>query len=241
MTVVLRFWIAAIACFTLLVTSACSLSSEPEIQGIWEAEDVHLASLAIQVGPRLEISENHVVIPELNVKLQLATIEREAPNTVKLRFVSNGLIPLPGWTLYFESSDRIRMDIPLVGSVYYRRAKDSAIVHRSSSPILGASRSSNQDKGQTAAKSEPAIPKSPPISTDTAPAPTPHLPLTGSQEPVLDIVFAALQREDADGALRVLGDALQTGAISWLAVERDPRLLPLRQDVRYQALMGRYR
>jgi hypothetical protein len=123
MKVVFRLWTAAIAFFALLVTSACSLSSEPEIRGTWEAEDVNLASLAIQVGPRLEISQTHMLMPELHVKLPISAIELEAPDRVKLRFVSNGLIPLAGWTLYFESPDRIRMEVPLVGPIYYRRVK----------------------------------------------------------------------------------------------------------------------
>lgn len=56
----------------------------------------------------------------------------------------------------------------------------------------------------------------------------------------LALVAEAAQRNDLDVALRELDTALSNKKVTAGQVAKDPRLAPLRSDIRYQALMARY-
>lgn len=264
----LRGLLTAFAFTATLAGVGCSNGdSGPPITGNWEAEDLRIDSLMVPIGPRLEISQTEVVIPALETRLPIVAIERPSRDEVTLRF------PLLGWTVYFDSADRIHMDVPLMGRVYYRRVDQGG--GASPSPALSGTPSLSRNLPQALDTSSGASEvlkdlvgsKSPPTHTssaakadlvaelelvpasmargefDTAEASISAARVAGTSdsEIALERVCLALLRGDPDTALRSLSEALQSGLLKWSAVEREPRLAPLAQDVRFQALLARHR
>jgi hypothetical protein len=69
----LRLRAAGVALIVFLTASGCSYL-EPDITGTWDVEDTTVASLAVQIGPRLEISQKEIVMPDLNISRTYADL-----------------------------------------------------------------------------------------------------------------------------------------------------------------------
>jgi hypothetical protein len=225
-TFTMKAYLYTVAITMLVTATGCSKFSVPEVIGNWEAEDVRAHSLTLSIGPRLEISATEVYMPGLEVRLPIRAIERENRNEVTLRF------PLVGWTVYFDSSDRMYMDVPFTGRLYYRRVTE----------VYTTAVASQAPSTAPAGVKAEALASAPSRAPAVVPAPsTAVVPAAAGSPQALEQASAFALQGDADGALRLLSGALQADTLTWAQIEGESRLTSLRQDVRYQALMGRYR
>jgi hypothetical protein len=105
---------------TLLVAFAsglvsCSNGDGSKILGHWRAERIKLMSLHIPIGPEFIITKHDLFALEANMHIPVASIVEDGNEFV---------LSLPagfGLSFFFEGHDRMYVDVPLIGKMYYRR------------------------------------------------------------------------------------------------------------------------
>jgi hypothetical protein len=154
-------------------------------------------------------------------------------------------------TFHFARTDRMYIDLPLLGPIYYQRK------------ALGPATTPTATATQTAATTLVVIPPAPVIAAVTAAraasetpatpvavipadspvivasAATPALVSNAQQSFSRAVILA--ENNEADAALRQLDDALHEGFRDWAQLDANQALQTLRTDPRYGALMARWR
>ena len=208
------------------VLAACSKPA-PSIVGRWKSEGLRIDSLVVPLGPELLISERELFMPGMETRVPLAAIELGTNEATLKTWVG------VGWTFYFESADRIYADVPFAGRLYYRRAVD--VPQPVPAPVP-----------PSAAQTEPiAAARARMFAGDVTGAQVllDRAEASAGRTPELLLERAALAnlRSERDEALRLLDAALRRGLGPLRRIEDDARLASLRSDVRYGALLARYR
>lgn len=245
----LRLLVAAVLVPPALL-AACSRQSDVSLIGHWHAERVSLYSAKLPVGPDLVVKEDRISNPSTGIDLPIKNIERKGDEaTVDFKY---GL----GVTFYFDDPDRLHINVPLIGNVYYRRVNDavptSAIQAASApSPVTEAAQSASPASRVIA----PVVARHP---VNAAPAVVPatmHAPAEHSSsanpfspdQPVQGADFdyqkalAAARSGQQDQVFDYLSAAFRAGFRDFGRLDSAPELADLRSDVRYRALVGRYR
>jgi hypothetical protein len=192
---------------------ACTNEPKPSLLGAWEAEEVRIQSLVMPAGPDFEVTASEVRLAAGTVSMPLQTMEATG-REVTLRFPM-GL----GWTFHFEGPDRLFMDVPFAGKVYYRRKAASLVATQ-------------------------VVPAQPAPAPPSARPPAATAAVATATVPGADRLLeqaALLVQSDSEAALRLLDASLREGLRPAQRIEDDARFDALRQDVRYHALMARYR
>lgn len=205
---------------------ACSPADDGRrILGRWEAESFKLSmGLGLPIGPTLDISPDQVRVPGTDIQVPIQKFRSEGQDTTLFFPVGVDL------TFRFESPDRMFTDLPVVGPVYYRRVS-SAVLSASSAPAPKA----ELPNMQAGAVSTASVPRS-----AASQVPATSVPVLSEEDEFRQVVRFA-QAGDDDAALRALAVALASGWVNWFELDRESSLDRLKSDVRYQALMARWR
>ncbi len=247
----LRLIAAAVLAPTVLL-AACSRQSDASLIGHWQAERVSFYSAKLPVGPDIVVKEDRISNSSTGIDLPIKNIERKGDEaTVDFEY---GL----GVTFYFDGPDRLHISVPLIGKVYYRRVKDAvptstiqAASARSHVPVTEVGQSalpaSNVDvpvAGQRPVSATPAValvPMHAPSEHGFVANPlSPDQPGQGVNSDYQKALVAARAGE-RDQALDYLNAAFREGFRDFRLLDASGELAYLRSDVRYRALVDRYR
>jgi hypothetical protein len=257
------FAFAAGIALSALTLAGCSKSEGPTIIGHWRAERVQLLSAHLPIGPDFVVGEHELVSPDAEVRIPIAGIEAKR-NEAIVDF-AYGL----GLSFYFDGPDRMYVEVPLAGKLYYRRVNDAensvsasqptAPVHAITSPPPIPTATDRVDATVTKQSVEPAVSSSVEPAyklaltqgersinlgqLDTAEALLAKASEVPAAHPAVDYDLAVLKirQSDPDSAIRHLGDAFAKGFRGFDVIDRDRTFDPLKTDVRFTALVSRYR
>ncbi|MEX3967394.1 hypothetical protein AB4Y42_35110 [Paraburkholderia sp. EG286B] len=257
--------LAAIAAMVPLALAAgCSRSDDASVLGHWRAERMQVYSVKLPLGPDVVISKDSITSPGVDAKIPLDGIERKGDEAVL--DTSYGM----GISLYFASPDRVYLNVPIIGKVYYRRVDDSpvgttdvatataqhavqAVVPAGPSVITPAARPAEVRQVSAAApvasndtaqglmqQAEAALragegAQAEKLLSEAQTSPSAH-PLVD-----YDLAVLAAERSDSDSAIDHLNQAFKHGYRQFATLDATPEFEALRRDVRYQALVARYR
>lgn len=288
---VLWFKVASLVLATLL--SGCMDDNSATIQGHWKAERLKVQSLSVPIGPELVVGDKDVYVRELDVRFPI------------LSFSSHGeevLVEFPlglGISFYLENPNRMYVDVPLAGKIFYRRVETSGtsvpvkinVSSAVAAPLMGESSSIQSLSSESSARglvqspnSDAVTPiasiktesRSEAVAQDANGGAADKLVASGSDSLALvreaahrmdggrlseaevlliqakhldsgnsmvDYHFAVLKARQAedDLAIRHLHEAFKNGFRAIPLLEANPALDGLKSDVRYKALLARYR
>lgn len=231
----MKFWhvVFTVVCGLLLV--ACSRPDKSSIVGHWRAERETFFSVHLPVGPDIVINDRSISVPGTGASIPLSSIGQRGDEII---------LEMPygvGVSFYFDGPDRIYFNAPMFGKVYYQRVKDDATVR-------AMARSNTNAKPVTPVSASPA---SQVLAVSSAsvglPRPAGHLsPLAPGEAAAhpsadFDLAVLAARQGNRDLAIDRLNEAFKQGFRSIDRIESSPDFVALRSDVRYQALLARYR
>ncbi|WP_331596748.1 hypothetical protein [Paraburkholderia sp.] len=240
----------AAALVAMLAAAACSKTEDPSILGHWRAERVQVASVQLPIGPDIVIDEHAISSPDAEASLPVKDIERKGDEVV---------LDLPygvGLSFYIDGPDRMYIKVPFAGRVYYRRVVDAAQVQRQTAAA--------SDALAPLRVAQPVLPAPvPPVvqtadyqalmqqaqaaMRDGATAQAETLLMQAGRyppaHPEVDYDQAVLTARCArpDLAIEHLNDAFKRGFRQFARLDSTRDFDALKTDVRYQALVARYR
>ncbi|VVD31866.1 conserved exported protein of unknown function [Paraburkholderia dioscoreae] len=236
-----------LALSTLAFAAACSKSGPPTIIGHWRAERVQVFSAQLPVGPEIVVSEKEISSPGTDVDMSVHGFEAKSGQvTIDLAY---GV----GLTFYFDGPDRVFLKVPLVGKVYYRRVVDNAALASAASsvpivaqpqsvsqaaPVAGAQSGGNHS-GPTAVGEQTAL-ATQSVRGGSQPASEPA-EADGQSAAEYQLASAAAKQGQSDAAIDHLNSAFKAGFRDVARLDSSPEFGSLANDVRYQALVARYR
>ncbi|WP_460900802.1 hypothetical protein [Paraburkholderia jirisanensis] len=218
----------------LLSLGACSKPVEPGVLGHWRAERVTVFSAKLPVGPDLVIGEHRITSPGMDAELPVSGIERKGDETtIDLQY---GV----GLTFYFDGPDRMYLNVPVLGKVYYRRVADAP-----DAPGTQAAASHGQAAQMQPVQAAPQVQQVqavPPPPAATAGPIVPPAPARATPAGYGDYQMALLaaQHGSTGDALQFLSDAFKSGFRDFAQLAAAPQFASLRADVRYKALVAHY-
>lgn len=219
------------------VLLACGKSDGNRILGHWRAERFVAQGISMPMGPEFEITPHAVRSPDGEIEIPVSAITAKGDQVTLEGPLSIGL------SFHFEEADRISLDLPFVGKLYYRRV---------SNPSQTAARSSNNGTAPTSTKApktangaNSGMPQHKPV-TAAVPAEARSSQIgkhAASVDPMDDYqrACASMREGDADSAVRHLHAGFQHGFRRFDLLEASVELAPLKADPRYVALLARYR
>lgn len=232
---------------TLAFAAACSKFASPSILGHWRAERVQVFSAQIPVGPEIVVSETEIASPGTDISMPVHGFEAKSGQiTVDLDY---GI----GVTFYFDGPDRIFLKVPIVGKVYYRRVADDAALASAASSVSVAARplSASQAAPAAAVRATGNHPGASVVGEYTAlatqrvrggaqPASEPGEP-DGQSASEYQMASTAAKQGQSDAAIEHLNNAFKAGFRDVARLDSAPEFGLLGNDIRYQALVARYR
>ncbi|KDB06535.1 hypothetical protein LIG30_4090 [Burkholderia sp. lig30] len=238
----------------LVLAGGCSKQPGPSILGHWQAERMSVYSAKLPIGPDIVVSRDAMSLTDSGASLSISKIEAGGDEaTVDF---AHGI----GVTFHFDGADRMYVQVPLIGRVYYRRVPQEGVV--AASGQAGASQGTAADGGVrrvSASADRPAVPvatsgdeKAPPQSGGptvrpvagalTAAAGNRRAGNASSPLPAdYEQASIAARAGDADATIGHLNDAFKAGFRQFDQLDAAPEFASLKSDVRYQALIARYR
>lgn len=239
-----------------LLASACSRSDPPSVLGHWRAERVSVYSVQLPVGPEIVISKTAIVSPETGASIPVQNIERKGEAAT---------IDMPlgiGLKFYFDGPDRMYLQVPLIGKVYYRRVADPAAaadgaqekkpadlskpsgsVQRIAAAVreplpVPADQSAQPGDGSTEAFGNEST-SSPQRAVEASSTGGESKSDAGSAE--YRLALTAANAGYVEAALDHLRKSFGSGFKAFDKLDQAPEMDKLRNDVRYQALVAHYR
>lgn len=232
----------------VLLATGCSRTDSSSILGHWRAERLQVASLQLPIGPDIVIKANEISSPDADTSIPVKAIEHKGDETVL--DLAYGL----GLSFYFDGPDRMYVKVPILGRVYYRRVVDSAPVRPqaavSSEPVASALGgrpvtaalpvSQPADSWTLIKQAEQAMRDGPTNQAETLLTQAEQDP---AAHPVVDYDLAviAARRDQTDLAIEHLSLAFKGGFRQFDLLDSTQDFEALKSDVRYQALVARYR
>ena len=164
-----------VAFLSVALLQACSEQAKPTIVGHWRAENFRVQGLGLPLGPELKISDKELAVIGTDLRVPVQRIEVRG-SEVTLSFPLNLSL-----SFHFESADRIYVDLPLVGPIYYSKVS-TVVAARPAGPPPAPSHqvASPPTTPMIAAQSALA-----PVDT-TADSPARRLTTTPANEPLGD-------------------------------------------------------
>lgn len=244
--------LAATVLMPAALLAACSRRSDVSLIGHWQAERVSIYSATLPVGPDIVVKEDRISSPSTGIDLPIKNIEHKGGEaTVDFDY---GV----GVTFYFDGPDRLHITVPLIGKVYYRRVSDTvptSVVQHANAPSSVPTTEAVQSAPQASNVAAPVVVQHPTNATPAVvPAamrgPSEHGSAAKSFSPEVAakgtdsdyqkaLVAARAGRQDQ--ALDYLNAALRGGFRDFRRLDAAPELAELKADVRYRALVDRYR
>jgi len=245
-----------------LTLVGCSKSDGPGIVGHWRAERLQVLSAHLPIGPDFVVSEHELASPDAEVRIPIAAIETKRNEAIVDFAYGVGL------SFYFDGPDRMYVQVPLAGKLYYRRVKDGT----EGGAVAQTAVASPGAVAPPATKPAPALntasgghPVSAGVSTKSEPAYKAAIQqgelsmrqgqlasaeaflMQASAEPAAhptvdyDLALLKIRQADPDAAIRHMGDAFAKGFRGFDVIDRDQSFDAIKSDVRFTALMSRYR
>jgi hypothetical protein len=246
--------LAATVLAPMALLAACSRQSDVSLIGHWQAERMSVYSARLPVGPDIVVKEDQISNPSTGINLPIKDIERKGGEaTVDFEY---GL----GVTFYFDGPDRLHINVPLIGKVYYRRVNDTAptsVIQAASAPSPVPVLTTEVAKSAPPA-SDVTVPvvvqqpvnAAPEVVPATAQGPVEHGSAANPFSPDQPVraadsdyqkALAAARSRQQDQALDYLNAAFRGGFRDFGRLDAAAELADLRSDVRYRALVARYR
>ncbi|MEM5340578.1 TPR end-of-group domain-containing protein [Paraburkholderia azotifigens] len=238
--------LAASSAFALVLISACSKSADPSILGHWRVEHIDVYSLQLPVGPDIVVSATEIVTPDTGTSVRVTGIEVKGDTaTVDMPY---GV----GLKFFFDGPDRVYLKAPLVGRVYYRRVVEPARASQpETSSTIVAARVEQQGITPAAKRVSVGVTPTPTQiglkasgSAGPTTAPVVGAPSQSTGKPGVkqyDRALLAARQGQVDDAIDYLDSALRSGFREFAVLDSAPEMAELRKDVRFQALVARYR
>ncbi|WP_143266388.1 TPR end-of-group domain-containing protein [Paraburkholderia caledonica] len=192
------------------------------------------------------MSASEIVTPDTGASVRVTGVEvKGGTATVDMPY---GV----GLKFFFDGPDRMYLKAPLVGRVYYRRVAEPARASQLATSSTVVEATEEQQATAPAGKR---------ISVGVTPTPTQiGLKASGSAGPTTAFVVGtpgqstgepgatqydravlAATQGQIDDAIDNLDSALKAGFREFAVLDSAPEMAELRKDVRYQALVARYR
>ncbi|QEZ44883.1 hypothetical protein [Cupriavidus oxalaticus] len=102
------------------VLLACGKSDGNRILGHWRAERFASQGISVPMGPEFEITPHAVRSPDGEIEIPISAITAKGDQVTLEGPLSIGL------SFHFEEADRISLDLPFVGKLYYRRVSNAS-------------------------------------------------------------------------------------------------------------------
>ncbi|WP_296658756.1 hypothetical protein [Paraburkholderia sp.] len=261
---------APIALAVLALVAGCSKNDDASVIGHWRAERTQVYSLHLPIGPDIVISKDAIKSPDAQASIPLKRIERKGNEAVLDTAYGLGIslyfdgpdrvyvkVPFMGKVYYRRVPDGA-----MQAGGAADRLQDAAARPPGAAPISVpvVAAAAHPSQGTPQSRPREVAPASAPASTAAelmkkgeaalhAGAQTQaESLLTRAQawpaaHPAVDYDLAVLaaRRSDADRAIEYLNQAFKLGYRQFGALDATPEFSALRQDVRYQALVARYR
>jgi hypothetical protein len=244
--------LAAAVLSPIVLLVACSRQSDVSLIGHWQAERVSFYSVKLPFGPDIVVKEDRISNPSTGIDLPIKNVERKGGEaTVDFEY---GL----GVTFYFDGPDRLHINVPLIGKVYYRRVNDTVptlVIQAASGPSPApatevaqstppassvAAQVTVQQPVNPAPAVVPAAVQAPAEHGSAANPFNPDQPVQGADSDYQKALAAARSGQQ-DQALDYLNAAFRGGFRDFGRLDGAAELADLRSDVRYRALVDRYR
>lgn len=244
--------LAATAFAPMALLAACSRQADVSLIGHWQAERVSVYSAKLPVGPDIVVKEDRISSPSTGIDLPIKNIERKGGEATVDFDYSLGV------TFYFDGPDRLHINVPLIGKVYYRRVNDAvptSVIQAASAPsTVPATEAAQSAPPASSVIDSVAVQQPANAAQEIAPvavqAPAEHgsaaNPFSRDQpgqgaDSDYQKALAAARSGQQDQALDDLNAAFRGGFRDFGRLDGAPELADLRSDVRYRALVDRYR
>ena len=225
------------AVLALGLLMACSKPDGNRILGHWRAERFAAQGISVPMGPEFEVTPDAIRSPGGDIEIPISAITAKGDDITLEGPMSLGL------SFHFEDANRISVNLPFVGKLYYRRVELIA-PSASSTPASPKGPPRGQSSASVRGSSSASIQPTPtPAASAAQTSGTPNTGTPPAQAGMEDYrrALAAIQQGDPDGAVRSLHASLQQGFRRFDLIDASGDLDTLKSDPRYQALMGRYR
>lgn len=210
--------------FVILLT-ACSPSNriDPEqIYGRWVSETKYMGDFGIPMGPDIVINRHDLNIKNLDKTVAFDRIEVKDGNIFEIVFFMGISLRLK-----MISNDKLEFEIPIQGNkIIYNKVP-------------------NVKSENTANITTETQNQKPPNPTTEPSAPVSSVSSTSAENVenlrLYEEAKRYAQAGNNDEAIRYLNEALQTGYKNWDQLEKEPMFVQLRTDVRYKAVLSRWK
>ena len=99
----------------MLALTGCSRVKDTDILGHWQAERLQVRSLALPIGPEIEITPRELISTDTGLRMPIRSVTRSGDE-----FIVNTVGGL-GLTFRFKENDRMSFELPFVGTIQYQR------------------------------------------------------------------------------------------------------------------------
>lgn len=105
----------------LITLAACGKEDNSAlILGRWRADRLQVQSISLPMGPEFVVTSQELTSAQGDVRIPISSLQSEGKTVTLAAPFGIGL------SFYFENTDRIYFEMPLVGRVYFQRVKDPA-------------------------------------------------------------------------------------------------------------------
>jgi hypothetical protein len=108
-------WAGLAMVLAMLALTGCSWVKDTDIIGRWQAERLHVMSLALPIGPEIEITPRELISTDTGLRMPIRSVTRSGNE-----FIVNTVGGL-GLVFRFEETDRMSIELPFVGAIRYVR------------------------------------------------------------------------------------------------------------------------
>jgi hypothetical protein len=218
-----------------VLVAGCSKPETPSIIGHWQAERQTVYSAHLPVGPDIEISNDAITVPGTTASIPLTAIEMKSDEAVLDMPLDVGL------SFYFDGPDRVHLKVPLLGNIYYRRVHDRAPARALAQASAVIQPVATAAGVQPASALEPVAAAQSKVTGTPAAMNNAHAAGAAPFSADYQLALQAASQGNQDQAIDELNKAFKLGFNDFDRIDTAPEFAALRTDIRYQALVARYR
>ena len=258
-----------LAFLLILGLSSCSKGDGTRIYGRWHADRFKLQGLYVPIGPDIVITEHELHVLETDIHVLIGSISEKGNEVIVNLPLALGLsfyfedtdrmffdVPLAGKIYYQRVKDNLLIvrktpevlpitPAPLATIITDKTTKqniqpESRVTSERPSHVAIAPRAPSSPVLDLVHRAETRMGENNLIE---AQALLLHARELEAEHPIVDYNLAILRmrQSNSEEAIRHLNDAFKHGFRAFILLDSNPDLIPLKSDVRYGALVSRYR